>query len=72
MVVLLVALAAAPEARQAAVAPQAPQQPIFKAGTDLVRVDVTVTQRGDEPVADLKLDDFEITEDDVPQAVETL
>jgi VWFA-related protein len=64
---------AAPQAPQAQ-APQAPapQAPIFRAGTDLVRVDVTVTQRGDEPVADLKPDDFEITEDDVPQAVETL
>ena len=49
-----------------------PQQPIFRAGTDLVRVDVTVTQRGDEPVTDLTMADFEITEDDVPQTVETL
>ena len=36
--------------------------------TDLVRVDVTVTQRGDEPVTDLKMEDFEVTEDDVPQS----
>jgi len=49
-----------------------PSQPIFRAGTDLVRVDVTVTQRGDEAVSDLKMEDFEITEDDVPQTVETL
>jgi len=35
-------------------------------------VDVTVTQRGDEPVADLKMADFEVSEDDVPQTVETL
>ncbi|MBY0493092.1 MAG: VWA domain-containing protein [Cyanobacteria bacterium] len=53
-------------------ASQQPGQPIFRAGTDLVRVDVTVTQRGDEAVADLKMEDFEITEDDVPQTVETL
>ena len=46
--------------------------PIFRAGTDLVRVDVTVTQRGDEPVTDLKMEDFEITDDGVPQTVETL
>ena len=75
MVVLLVSLVAALEARQAPEAqqaPQAPPQPIFRAGTDLVRVDVTVTQRGDEPVADLTPADFEITEDDVPQTVETL
>jgi hypothetical protein len=56
----------------AAPAAQQPSQPIFRAGTDLVRVDVTVSQRGDEPVTDLKIDDFEITEDDVPQTVETL
>ena len=52
-------------------APQ-PQQPIFRAGTDLVRVDVTATIRGDEPVADLQPSDFEITDDDVPQVVETM
>jgi len=49
-----------------------PQQPLFRAGTDLVRVDVTATIRGDEPVADLLPSDFEITDDDVPQVVETM
>src|ERR1044071_5888312 len=49
-----------------------PAQPIFRAGTDLVRVDVTVTEHGDDAVTDLKIEDFEITEDDVPQKVETL
>ena len=53
-------------------AAQQPAQPIFRAGTDLVRVDVTVTHRGDEPVADLAIDEFEVTEDDVPQTVETV
>jgi VWFA-related protein len=53
-------------------AAQEQKPPVFRAGTDLVRVDVTVTQRGDEPVTDLKMEDFEVTEDDVPQAVETL
>ena len=50
-----------------------PQQPIpvFRAGTALVRVDVTATVRGDEPVTDLTSDDFEVTEDDVPQIVQT-
>jgi len=50
-----------------------PQQqvPIFRAGTAVVRVDVTVTGRGDEPVADLQLSDFEVEEDDVPQTVTT-
>ncbi|MFM8533506.1 MAG: hypothetical protein ACKOEC_07930, partial [Acidimicrobiia bacterium] len=54
------------------VAAQEPaQQPIFRAGTDLVRVDVTVTARN-EPVADLTLEDFELTEDGVAQTVETI
>lgn len=47
------------------------QQPIFRAGTDLVRVDVTVTSR-DEAVSDLTLEDFELTEDGVPQTLETI
>src|SRR5688572_22348338 len=59
-------------AQEAGTASQQPAQPIFRAGTDLVRVDVTVTQRGDEPVSDLTMEDFEITEDDEPQTVETL
>ncbi|MSO61536.1 MAG: VWA domain-containing protein [Acidobacteria bacterium] len=49
-----------------------PQPPTFRAGTDLVRVDVTATVRGDEPVVDLQPSDFEVTDDDVPQAVETM
>jgi VWFA-related protein len=49
-----------------------PQQPIpvFRAGTAVVRVDVTATTR-DEPVTDLATADFEVTEDDVPQEVQT-
>ena len=43
----------------------------FRAGTDMVRVDVTVTAARDEPVADLTTADFEVTEDEVPQEVET-
>jgi VWFA-related protein len=71
LVLLLTAAVAAQEQKPAPADPP-PQQPIFRAGTDLVRVDVTVTQRGDEPVADLQMDDFEVSEDDVPQTVETL
>src|SRR5688572_17232281 len=59
-------------AQDAGSSAQQPAQPIFRAGTDLVRVDVTVTQRGDEPVTDLTIADFEVSEDDVPQTVETL
>jgi VWFA-related protein len=71
LVLLLTAAVVAQEQKPAPADPP-PQQPVFRAGTDLVRVDVTVTQRGDEPVADLKMEDFEVSEDDVPQTVETL
>jgi VWFA-related protein len=67
LVVLLTAAVAAQEQK-----PAEPQQPIFRAGTDLVRVDVTATANGDEPVADLQLSDFEILEDDLPQTIETI
>lgn len=49
-----------------------PQQPIFRAGAELVRVDVSVTGRNDQPVTDLQASDFVVTEDDVPQTVETV
>ena len=71
LVLLLTAGVVAQEQKPAPAEPP-PQQPIFRAGTDLVRVDVTVTQRGDEAVSDLTMEDFEISEDDVPQTVETL
>lgn len=55
-------------------AQQQPQQPTptFRAGVRLVRVDASVTGSGDRPVTDLKPGDFEVTEDGVPQKVETL
>jgi VWFA-related protein len=51
-------------------APQ-PEQPVFRATVDLVRVDVSVTGRNDEPVADLKAGDFDVFEDEALQKVET-
>ncbi len=50
---------------------QQPDQPIFRAKVDVVSVDVSVTGRNDEPVADLQASDFLVTEDDLPQTVET-
>jgi len=72
VLVLLLAVGVAAQEQKPAPPEPPPQTPIFRAGTDLVRVDVTVTQRGDEPVSDLKMEDFDITDDDVPQTVETL
>ena len=72
VLVLLLTAAVAAQQQKPAPADPPPEQPIFRAGTDLVRVDVTVMQRGDEPVADLRIADFEVTEDDVPQTIETL
>ena len=50
---------------------QQQQPPVFRAGTNLVRVDVTVTNRRGEPVSDLTAADFELTDDGAPQAIDT-
>jgi VWFA-related protein len=47
--------------------PQAP--PVFRAGTQLVRVDATVLDRDGNPVPSLKADDFEIREDGILQTI---
>ena len=53
-------------------APAAPdQQPVFRTGINTVRVDVIVTDRQGNPVTDLTLEDFEISEDGKPQKPET-
>jgi VWFA-related protein len=51
--------------------PAQPGQPTFRTTVDLVRVDVSVVNRDDEPVTDLQASDFIVTEDDAPQTVET-
>ena len=50
-------------------APVDGQSPIFRSGVKLVLVDVSVTGNDDEPIADLTPEDFELTEDGVPQTV---
>jgi VWFA-related protein len=68
----------APPPAQAAPAPQEPDagaevpQPTFRAGVDLIRVDVTVRGARDLPVDDLQAGDFEVEEDGVRQTVETV
>ncbi len=63
---------AAPAAPAAQVQPPVPavDQPVFRSGVKLVLVDVSVTGSDDEPITDLTPDDFELTEDGVPQKVE--
>jgi VWFA-related protein len=60
-------------AQQPAPAPAAPadQTPIFRTDINFVRVDVIVQDRQGNPVHDLKQEDFEITEDGKPQAIQT-
>ena len=52
--------------------PAAQQPPVFRGGTNQVRVDVTVLDRKGQPVTDLTKDDFEIREDGVEQSIDTI
>jgi Ca-activated chloride channel family protein len=59
-VVLVAALAVAPAA----------QQPVFRAGTDMVGFGVTVTDRRGNFITDLKAEDLEILEEGAPQSIQ--
>jgi VWFA-related protein len=50
--------------------PAAGDQPVFRSGVKLVLVDVSVTGNDEAPITDLGPDDFELTEDGLPQKVE--
>jgi VWFA-related protein len=50
---------------------QPPQPPTFKAGINFVRVDVIITDKNGNTVADLQPGDFDVTEDGKPQKIET-
>jgi VWFA-related protein len=50
---------------------QQPPRPVFRAGTDLVRVDVVVLDRHGTPVPSLTADDFEVQEDGARQEIRT-
>jgi VWFA-related protein len=50
---------------------QAPQTPTFRQGVNFIRVDVIATDKTGAPVANLKPEDFEITEQGKPQKIET-
>ena len=45
--------------------------PVFRSDINFVRVDVIVNDRQGNPVHDLKQEDFEVTEDGKPQAIQT-
>ena len=45
------------------------QQPVFRAGVELVTIDVVATGRDGRPVHDLKAADFELLEDGKPQEI---
>ena len=48
------------------------QPPVFRGGTNQVRVDVTVLNRKGEPVTDLTKEDFEVREDGELQSIDNL
>jgi VWFA-related protein len=49
---------------------QQEQRPVFRVGANFVRVDVFASKNG-VPIEDLKAEDFEVSEDNAPQKVET-
>jgi VWFA-related protein len=62
-----------PDAQQPADPPpaQTAQAPVFRTGINFVRVDVIVSDKSGNNVADLKATDFNVTEDGKPQTIET-
>jgi VWFA-related protein len=46
------------------------QQPTFRAGTNVVRVDATVLDKSGKLLSDLTRDDFTVSEDGVPQTID--
>jgi VWFA-related protein len=52
-------------------AQQAQQQPTFKTGINYVRVDAIISDKQGNPIKDLKLEDFDVTEDGKPQKVDS-
>src|SRR5450631_2737682 len=46
--------------------------PVFRAGINYVRVDVIITDKNGNPVADLQAADFDVSEDGKPQKIDTV
>ena len=68
--VVLMLTTAALVSTQDSSAPQSPPQPTFRAGVNVIRVDVIVNDDKGNPVTDLTREDFEIVEDGRPQAID--
>src|SRR5712691_9912131 len=49
----------------------ATQPPVFRAGINYVRVDVIISDKNGNPVADLQAADFDVSEDGKPQKIDT-
>ncbi|HEV2984733.1 MAG TPA: hypothetical protein VGX46_10100, partial [Vicinamibacterales bacterium] len=64
------------QAKQQPPPPQTPpadpaQPPVFRTGINFVRVDVIISDKAGNPVADLTAADFDVNEDGKPQKIET-
>jgi VWFA-related protein len=68
LAVLALALATSPPG---GASPQAPAPPVFRAGVELVRLDVIVVDRDGQPVRGLTKDLFTVEEDGQPQVIES-
>src|SRR6267142_2411217 len=62
---------AQPPQRPADQPPDQPQPPTFRAGINFVRVDVIITDKNGNAIADLQPSDFDVTEDGKPQKIDT-
>jgi VWFA-related protein len=52
--------------------PRTPQTPVFRTTADAVQVDLQVRTAGGQFLPDLRLDEFSILEDGIPQKIQTL
>ena len=59
----------APKAAPVAQAAQPQPPPVFRSGTDLVRLDIRVTDADGRPIEDLRADEIEIAESGAPRPV---
>src|SRR5690349_12660035 len=51
--------------------PQGQRPPIFRSGAEVVRVDVTVLDGSGRPIRNLRAEDFQLSEEDDPQTIQS-